>query len=143
MTTYSSTPTTFNWLVQAWVNEGADTLTLGTGGLTNATVGGGKNGDSIAITAGNIVNSLAIGGGGADTILLDGTYNLATVQSSDGHDRINATGLSGSATLVIASGKGYDSIALGTATIVDSVAGGLVMTPSSSAMVLRVVSVAA
>ena len=105
-------------------NQGSDTLTFGTGGLTNTTIGGGAGADSIAVTAGTIVNSMVIGGGGADTILLDGTYNLATVQSSDGHDRINATGLSGSNTLVIASGKGYDSISLGTATIVGTVAGG-------------------
>ena len=48
---------------------------------------------------------------------------LSTVQSSDGHDRINATGLIGSTTLVVSGGKGFDSIKFGASTV-GTVAGG-------------------
>jgi hypothetical protein len=107
-------------------NGGSDTLTFGAAGLLNSTVGGGANADSIAITAGNVTNVGIIGGGGADTINMNAAgivATLTTLQSADGHDRINATALVGSNTFIVGSGRGFDSIALG-AIQAASIAGG-------------------
>jgi hypothetical protein len=106
-------------------NAGSDTIQFAAGAL-NSTIGGGSNADSIAFTAGTITNSLLFGGGGADTLNMVGALNavtLTTIQSGDGHDKLNATGLIGSTTLVVASGKGLDSITFGASTV-GTVAGG-------------------
>jgi Ca2+-binding RTX toxin-like protein len=106
-------------------NQDNDTITFA-GGALNSTIGGGSGNDSIAFTAGNVTNSLVFGGDGADTVTLAGagTVTLTTIQSGDGHDRILGTALDGSNSLVIAAGAGFDSIVLGTAAVVASVAGG-------------------
>lgn len=104
-------------------NAGDDTISLA-GGILNGLIGGGANADSIHLTAGNVTNSTIFGGAGKDTIRLSGsTISLSTVQSADGHDLISTTALADANTFVVAAGKGFDSIAFGTA-VVASVLGG-------------------
>ena len=116
-------------------NAGSDTITFNAGAL-NTTVGGGANNDSIAFTAGTLTNVAVVGGGGADTLTM-GALNavtLSTVQSGDGHDRINATGLIGYLLLflVVRASTASSSVLLVALLLVV-----LVMTPSTSLALRR------
>ncbi len=107
-------------------NAGNDTISLGSGGVLNSTIGGGKNSDSILLASGTVTNSQVLGGGGKDTINLAGAaaaMTLSTINAGDGHDKVLATGLLGASSNIIALGKGYDSISLGTG-LYGSIAGG-------------------
>ena len=95
-------------------NEGNDTISLA-GNVINSFVGTGQGNDTIALIAGNtLTNTTIFGGANADTITVSAAaLTLTTIQASDGHDQILATALTGST--VLAAGKGFDSIAMGTA----------------------------
>ena len=97
-------------------NKGSDTITFG-GNIINALVGGGANADSIGFDTA-VTNSTVFGGGGKDTINIQALLTNSTIQASDGHDLITTTGATAAfVASIVAAGKGYDSIKLGSAGI--------------------------